>query len=303
MPYCLLGSLPHTYRPMGPHAAAVLSQAPQADLPHILIPSKNRHHCLERTCRLAVATGARVTVCDQSSQAWTGMDGVEVLHCPNVPSLPAARNVLLRHADASLLIFIDDDTDLAADFAHQVWHLARCETEMSAWGPVIESRSRWTRRCVRMGHWGVMRDPRRLTVGSSDRPTRALFGCCFAVRRSMALAVGGFDCSRRGYSLGEDLDFFLRAQARGYRSRFSRRLRARHREERSGRYDPYARGAAKARWWLWLARRHGRSNPCTVLHVAWALVGGMSGIGREPGSLRGIMHGLRTPNADRLIGG
>ncbi|TVR16051.1 MAG: hypothetical protein EA401_02005 [Planctomycetota bacterium] len=268
--------------------------------PHILIPTKNRHHCLKRTCQLALATGAQVTVCDQSIDAWRGIPGVEILHRPDVASLPAARNVLLQHARAPLLIFIDDDTDLASDFAVQLTRLAAQEPACSAWGPVIEVRPRRIQRLMRLGQLGVFRDPRRLTAAPSEKSTRALFGCCFAVRRTMAVTLHGFDCSRRGYSLGEDLDFFKRAHTQGFHMRFSRRLRAYHREESSSRYDPHARGAAKARFWLWLARRHGRKNPATILHLMWIVLAGLSGYGREAGSVTGVIQGLWSPGADRL---
>lgn len=248
----------------------------------VAIPSKNRHAQLALSLRsllpMAQRVAARVLVCDQSLQPFAH-PGVTVLHRPELAGLPAARNVLLHAADADVVLFLDDDTDVAADLGERMLALAAAEPDVVAWGPVVETRGSWARRLHRLLHLGCLRDARRLTTRRCDAPTRELFGCCFAVRRAAALAVGGFDARLPGYALGEDRDFCWRLQAAGFRLRFATGLRAHHRAV-GGQRPPLL---ARLRYLRWFASRHGRGNPATVLHLlltglAWSLRrGGGSG--------------------------
>jgi GT2 family glycosyltransferase len=256
-----------------------------------LIPTRNRHGALPRTLARVLATrdsGDEVMICDQSAQAFAAPPGVRVLHRPDLNGLPAARNALLAATRADIAVFLDDDTDLARDFAPRLRALAAAEPGIAGWGPVCETRPRRLQRLFRLAQFGVFHDPRRLLARRCDRPTTALFGCCFAVRVAPARATG-FDGRRPGYALGEDLDFCLRLRAP---LRFARDLRAIHRREGAGRAAPWARGVAKGRFLLWLARRHGGGNPATLLHLALALAAAASGRGDEPASPWGVLSGL-----------
>jgi len=275
-----------------------------------LIPSKDRHHCLAltlpRVLRAAAAAppgSCEILICDQSQAPFAAPGAVTVLHRPGLNGLPAARNLLLASCSAGVVCFLDDDTDLAGDFAVRLLALCDGEPAHAAWGPVVEARGRWTRRLHRLFQLGVFHDPRRQCAGLRDRPSAALFGCCFAVRRAPALR-SGFDTRLPGYALGEDLDFFLRLGplVGGARAiRFAACLRARHRRDGANRADPAARGQAKAAFLLRLARRHGGRNPATVLHLALALLAAASGRGDEPGAWRGVWRGLvAAPAASAL---
>ncbi len=256
-----------------------------------LIPTKNRHAALPRTLALVLATRGPqddMIICDQTATPFAAPRGVRVLHRPDLNGLPAARNVLLAHTQADIAVFLDDDTDLAQDFAEKLRTLAASEPDICGWGPVCETRPRKLRRLFRLAQFGVFHDPRRLLGKRIDGPTRALFGCCFAVRTASARAVG-FDARRPGYGLGEDLDFCLRL---GKPLRFAADLRAIHRREGANRAAPWARGVAKGRFLLWLARRHGGGNPATVIHLAIALAAAASGRGDEPASPWGVIAGI-----------
>lgn len=233
----------------------------------VLIPSKNRHTELARSLstvlRMTRTCGALLVICDQSPRAFPETCGMRILHCPDLLGLPAARNVLSQGTNADVLLFLDDDTDVAPELGTRLMALAAAEPDVAAWGPVVETRGRWAQRLHRLLHLGCLRDARRLTSRRCDRPTRELFGCCFAVRRSAALAVGGFDARLPGYALGEDRDFCWRLHAAGFRMRFAKELRAHHRAV--GGQRPAL--AARLRYVRWFASRHGRGNPATVLHV------------------------------------
>lgn len=258
----------------------------------LLVPTRNRHDCLRRSLPSWLATGAHIILCDQSPQAFAA-DGVRVLHRPDIAGLPAARNVLLAASDAEVVVFLDDDCEIAADFVRVVQHLAQSEPTTIAWGPVVEQRGRWIRRAHRLGHLGAFHDDRRLVAGRNNHPTNALFGCCFAVRREAAQRVG-FDARRPGYALGEDFDFFRRlAHAHPQAHlRFAGDLAAVHRRDGEDRALPFTRGLAKSAFLVWLARRHGQGNPATLGHLAMALLCAASGRGQEPADWRGVLAGL-----------
>ena len=65
----------------------------------IAIPSKNRHQSLHRTLPSALACGVPIFICDQSENPYSpqaelqALSAVEVHHCPEIPSLPAARQL------------------------------------------------------------------------------------------------------------------------------------------------------------------------------------------------------------------
>jgi glycosyltransferase involved in cell wall biosynthesis len=265
----------------------------------LLIPSKNRHDCLQRSLPswqiAAKAANADIIICDQSLRVFSAPD-VTVLHRPQLNGLPAARNELLANCQADVVIFVDDDTDIAPDLLTTVQILAQREITMMAWGPVIEVRSWWIRCAHRLVQLGVFADPRRRTHGASDQRSSLLFGCCFAVRRNVACAIG-FDARRSGYALGEDADFFRRLNAPAARiaSRFSRHLHATHRKDGQDRSNPWQRGVDKGAFLRWWARQHGSQNPMTILHLGLALAAAASGFGQESASWRGVLAGLRQP--------
>ena len=263
----------------------------------VLIPTKGRHGSLRYSLPLvaisAAEVGADVLLCDQSAEPFPDPGPWTVLHRPDLSGLPAARNVLLAATAADLVLFLDDDTDLAPDFCARLVELS---TERGAlgWGPVVETRSQRTRRLHRLAQPGCFRDPRRLVARPCDRPTWALFGCCFAVRREAALAIRGFDARRPGYALGEDLDFFRRLRDRfgPGRLRFASQLQAVHRRDGGDRADRYRRGCAKGRFLRWWAARHGRGDPATMPSLLIASLAAMSGRGQEPADPRGVLAGL-----------
>lgn len=262
------------------------------------IPTRDRVDDLRQTLvsvvPAAVTCDAEIVICDQSADAFSDSGPWRVLHEPGITSLPAARNHLLAHIDADVVVFLDDDVDLAADVGVRLLACLRRRPGCVACGPVIETRTANRIRLHRLLQLGAQRDPRRLLDRHRTCPTRALFGCCFAVRRQAALAVG-FETGRDGYALGEDFDFFLRLPGEKL---FIAGVDVRHRESGVGRADRLTRGQAKARWFRRLARQHGDGNPASLLHLGLALLAAAGGGGREPGDWRGVWRGLRDRRSD-----
>ncbi|MBA3939417.1 MAG: hypothetical protein H0X38_18365, partial [Planctomycetes bacterium] len=53
-----------------------------------------------------------------------------------------------------------------------------------------------------------------------------------------------------------------------------------------------ASGVHAGAFLVWLARRHGRHNPFTILHLLLAAAAAASARGEEPGSWLGVVRGL-----------
>lgn len=265
-----------------------------------LIPTKDRHPTLARwlpsVLRAAGRCGAAVLVCDQSARPFPAPPGVTVLHHPGLAGLPAARNALLAACPAAEVVcFLDDDTEVATDFGQRLLEHAAGDLRAAGWGPVAEVRPRRLRRLFRLAQVGALADMRRRLGRRRDLASDALFGCAMAFRRE-ALGPVRFDARLRGYGLGEDLDFCRRLAAHcGRRQpyRLCADLRAIHHNASANRADPVARGCAKGRLLLWLARRHGGGNPATLGHLLLALAAAAMGKGQEPASWRGVLRGAR----------
>lgn len=257
-----------------------------------LIPTRQRHAALRRSLRsiaaAASACGAEILIYDQSPQAFADPGPWRVWHDPTCPGLPAARNRLLALSHHDLLCFCDDDIDLGPDTGEILRRLAAAEPACVAWGPVVETRPRALQRLHRLGQLGALRDPRRLLHHRCDAATPLLFGCCFAVRGAAARACG-FDARRRAYALGEDADFFHRLPGH---KRFVRALRVIHREEHAQRADRAARTRARLDWYQHCARRFGRHNPASLLHLGLALPLTAVSLGHEAGSFNALLAGL-----------
>ena len=250
----------------------------------LAIPSRDRPwslcRCLASVAQAAAGWPVEILVLDQSAQALAGPGPWRIIHDPVCSGLPAARNRLLALARSPVVCFLDDDVEVAEDFVAVLLTLVDREPRIDAWGPVVECRSLWRRRWHRLLQLGALRDPRRLIARACDRSSAALFGCCFAVRRPAALACGAFDARRRGYALGEDLDFFLRLRAHGGQIRFVADLRAIHHHDPGGRANRWGHLRCCAQWLHLLARRHGAHNPVSLAHLAVAVLAVVVGGGR-----------------------
>lgn len=131
------------------------------------------------------------------------------------PNLPNARNIGLRAANEDILIFIDDDVRVSADFvADLVPHFD--ETEVDGAAPVVvvvgeEPPGAWIRGSYRFGaDWKRMQ---RIEVSR-------IIGACMALRRSIVEEIGGFEALMGRLSpsaSAEDYEFCGRWVGSGHR--------------------------------------------------------------------------------------
>lgn len=131
------------------------------------------------------------------------------------PSLTAARNQILSETACDVVVFVDDDVLLPGDFVE------RCVKSFERPGVV----------CLQAGifqrHDGVAIE--ELTCSNRAKTCFAqfdydrfhdehvlLFGC-HAVRRDVAIALGGYDEQFEGTAFGEDVEFGQRVRKAGFR--------------------------------------------------------------------------------------
>jgi GT2 family glycosyltransferase len=144
------------------------------------------------------------------------------------PNLPTARNRVLRETVCDIVIFIDDDVELAPGFVAA--HAANFQEE-SVWAVCggFTERDIAVRPIVPRT-WAKVLDYRRFDPGWNIRieDFGTLKGCNHAVRRSAVLALGGYDEGYTGVALAEETDLAMRILRAGGRIVFDPKARLHH---------------------------------------------------------------------------
>jgi glycosyltransferase involved in cell wall biosynthesis len=191
------------------------------------IPTYNRGHVLLETLHdLQEQTYKpdEIIVVDQSDWYPEGVrERLEELGAAGViryiyqrpPNLPAARNRILAEARSDVVIFVDDDVELAPGFvtAH-----ARNYSDDTVWAVAGRVRQRlgWPRRW-RPRRWRKELDYRFFNFeGTERRDVGSFLGMNHSVRRRV-LDLGGYDEGYTGVALGEEVDLALRILEAGGR--------------------------------------------------------------------------------------
>ena len=149
--------------------------------------------------------------------------------------LSRARNLALRTAETPWIAFVDDDCLLEPDWIEQLRRVVEEHPEVS----------------FVTGHVGVANVPagdhlaaaargvhtEQVVGGRWTRPHELGFGVCMALRREVALALGGWDerlgAGNEDFPAGEDVDFNYRLTRSGHLALASPRMRAAHDQWRS----------------------------------------------------------------------
>lgn len=191
----------------------------------IAIPTYRREQVLIDTCRQVLsqidATNMELLVIDQTEQhepavaealaLWTQSGAIRYF-LQVKPSLTEARNRALREARGDLVLFLDDDVILSPGFLgrHVRWYKE----------PKIAAVSGETYNCLDPQHLPPMDNPslntRRHCGVDVAGPAGTTTGNNHSVRRSAALAIGGYDPKFVGSALAEDMDFCRRFIRSGY---------------------------------------------------------------------------------------
>lgn len=193
------------------------------------IPTYNRGHVLQDTLRQILSqepAADEVIVVDQSDWYPNGAkkelerlvaEGAIRYFYQKTPNLPAARNRILAESKSDIVIFIDDDVVLSPGFVKQ--HLRNyCQPDVWAvGGRVTEAGIRPKTNAPR--NWRKVLDYRYFDRASEQRVDDfgSFRGCNHSVRRSIAIALGGYDETFTGVALREESDLALRIVSAGGR--------------------------------------------------------------------------------------
>jgi len=236
-----------------------------------VVCTRGRPQQLTRTLSALRACGEAfpILVVDQSAEPLAGDERVEVIH-DGGSGLSRARNVGLRRAATEWVAYVDDDCIVAADWAARLREalLARPDAALIA-GDVPDSDvPAAVRDYVPASAFRVERE--RVRRGRFVHPGLICFGVCFAVRRDVALALGGWDerlgPGARDFPAADDMDFNYRLLRAGKLAFQTPSVRASHEQWRRPEELPALyRGYLRA--WSGFAMKHLRGDD--VLGGAW----------------------------------
>ena len=169
--------------------------------------------------------------------------GVTVVDTGHV-GLSAARNIALEQASGDIVAYVDADVRVDADWLRYVVQPFLQSDVAGSGGPnVVPADDHWIAQCV-------ARAPGAPThVLIDDRTAEHVPGCNMAFRRSILLAVGGFDDAY--HAAGDDVDLCWRLQTHGYHIAFAPSALVWHRHRNSVRgYWRQQVGYGEAESWL-----------------------------------------------------
>ena len=212
-----------------------------------------RRHCSDRSALLVVSNGGPREI--------DGVAPAEVLAVPDNLGIPGGRDLALRHLDADVVCFLDDDAHVTA--GAEAAALALFERDPS----IAVVAMRLIDECGTTARRHVP----RVGAGSSDRggAVATFLGGACAIRRTAYLEVGGYWSELRyGH---EELDLAWRLIDAGYRVIFEPRAEVVHPRTEISRHAEGWRLTGRNR--VWVARRN-LPWPVAVVHVtAWLLIG------------------------------
>lgn len=159
---------------------------------------------------------------------------------------PRAANVGLREVRSAMCLLLNSDTEITSRTAPALRALLLEDPSVAAVGPVSGAASYQSVPTVRSidGDWLVNELPAGVDVTRMDALVDEvsshgwpyvpfLNGFCMMLAMDAVEKIGGFDAERFPDGYGEELDWCLRAVARGYRLRVADDVYVLHRKSRS----------------------------------------------------------------------
>jgi len=255
----------------------------------VLIATKNRPQALQTCVQSILAQEPKpleIVIIDQSPTGGPpiangqGTSFVSVRHIskPNLSGLTQARNLAVSLASGTVLLFLDDDVELAPGYVREI--LGFFDGDQSGrlggiGGHIINlpETVSWLQR-VRLrlfyrGPFSVERDALAFHLHPGDHPRRArrLNGCNMAYRREV-FDRATFDEGYSGYGLGEDRDFSVQV-SRAYELWWVPGARVSHKQTPASRLDRERFCELRILSWLRFYEKCTRKSPGALLSYVW----------------------------------
>ncbi len=249
----------------------------------VIIPTKNRAADLSQTLASVLAQTRmpdELIVVDQSFEKPVDTSGaseaVRIAHIwnPQINGLPMARNVGFAASTGDIICFLDDDVSLDCAYFRAMERAFQDYEDVAGLTGRLTEAGRdpfWRGLKATVFRHRFLRDRRhRLASLKEQIQVTLLPGCSFAVRRAV-LERFQFDSDLKGYALGEDVDFFLRAE-QVFRFMAVPELKSHHRRSLKERATPEQMRAAIRLSTAYLWKRH-RQNLLDDGAYLWFLIG------------------------------
>ncbi len=202
----------------------------------VVIATKDRPKELLACLKSVLAQAPRpleVVIMDQSRTAQGELLGklfelnsirLHYVHDPNLSGAAQARNRAIGFTSGTLLLFLDDDVELAPSYVREILSIFDADRGRRVGGTgglivnlpaTLSSAQRLRSWLFYRGPFSVERDALAFHFGRGDRPRRALrlHGCNMTLRRQVLNDVQ-FDEAYTGYSFGEDRDLSVQIAGR-----------------------------------------------------------------------------------------
>ncbi len=281
----------------------------------VLIPTKNRPADL-LTCLRSVVTQEphpqEIVIVDQSATSSladvAGMvkpHGIRLRyeHAPQLLGLTHARNRAVDLSTGDVVLFIDDDVELAPGYLREILRLFEADRQrrIGGAGGLIVNLPGSLSRLQRIRSWlfyrgpfSVERDTLAFHLHPGTRPRRALrlHGGDLALRREV-FAHFRFDEGYSGYSFGEDRDFTVQVSTR-FELWWVPGARLTHREVPASRLSPERFHELRILSWLRFYHRCVPKTTFNRLCYLWLNAGFVMLLCKvwDPATVRGTWRGL-----------
>lgn len=131
------------------------------------------------------------------------------------PSLPAARNFSIKESRSDIILFIDDDVQLAENFiaAHYNIHISQADIKVVA-GRIQTEGEEPAEKLFCFNWYGNERYNFNYPY---PQEATAFQGCNFSVKKEVLESVGFFDTNYMGNAIREESDLAFRIKKAGYK--------------------------------------------------------------------------------------